>query len=226
MVALMGPSGSGKTSVTHAACGLLAPAWGTIEVGGGPQEVPDRHGWARLRRQTIGVVHQRLDLLSTLALMGVVVASTVAGAATVGAVAAHRRQRSALELNGAGQGWAALVAAGTMAGPGLVATVLVGLASPGLTTPGTSWAASAGLCLIIPVLVAITITGMTPDGNLPDTTRWRRATRLGLGLGLVLVAPIMVLPLLALVVGRAVNAWGTTAPQPGRAPRCDPPEWW
>lgn len=102
-----------------------------------------------------------------------------------------------------------------MAGPGLVATVLVGLASPRLTTPGTSWAASAGLCLIIPVLVAITITGMTPDGNLPDTTRWRRATRLGLGLGLVLVAPIMVLPLLALVVGRAVNAWGTTAPQPG-----------
>lgn len=108
MVAVMGPSGPGKTSVTHVACGLLAPTWGTIEVGGGPQEVPDRRGWARLRRQTIAVVHQRLDLLSTSALMGVVVASTVAGAATVGAVAAtaaNARRSSSTEPDRDGPRW-------------------------------------------------------------------------------------------------------------------------
>jgi putative ABC transport system ATP-binding protein len=69
LVALMGPSGSGKTSVIHVACGLLAPAAGTVTLLGRAMPAGDRRGWARARRRTVGVVHQRLDLLPGLSVL-------------------------------------------------------------------------------------------------------------------------------------------------------------
>lgn len=72
LVALMGPSGSGKTSLVDVASGLLGATAGTVAVDGEAVTVagevggPRRRRWARLRRTTIGMVHQRLDLLEGL----------------------------------------------------------------------------------------------------------------------------------------------------------------
>jgi len=65
MVAVMGPSGSGKSTIVAIACGLLHPDWGGIAVDGQLMG-HDRRRWARLRRQRIGVVFQRLNLIPTL----------------------------------------------------------------------------------------------------------------------------------------------------------------
>jgi putative ABC transport system ATP-binding protein len=69
MVALMGPSGSGKTSVIHVASGLLAPIAGEVSLLGEVMAAGDRRGWSRARRRTVGVVHQRLDLLPGLSVL-------------------------------------------------------------------------------------------------------------------------------------------------------------
>lgn len=69
LVALMGPSGSGKTSVIHLACGLLAPSSGSVSLLGAPRPPGDQAGWAAARRRIVGVVHQRLDLLSGLTVL-------------------------------------------------------------------------------------------------------------------------------------------------------------
>ena len=65
----MGPSGSGKTSVIHLACGLLAPSSGSVSLLGAPRAPGDQAGWAAARRRIVGVVHQRLDLLSGLTVL-------------------------------------------------------------------------------------------------------------------------------------------------------------
>lgn len=63
LVALMGPSGSGKTSVLQVAGGLLAPTAGTVRIDGDDMADAGRADWATVRRRTVGMVHQRLDLL-------------------------------------------------------------------------------------------------------------------------------------------------------------------
>lgn len=66
LVAVMGPSGAGKSTLIDVACGLARPTAGTIELLGlglGPR--PARW-WADRRRDRIGVVHQRLNLLGAM----------------------------------------------------------------------------------------------------------------------------------------------------------------
>lgn len=73
LVAVMGPSGSGKSTLVHVACGLVPPSTGDVLVAG--MRAPDararptptwRTWWTAARREVIGVVHQRLNLLPTL----------------------------------------------------------------------------------------------------------------------------------------------------------------
>ncbi len=65
-VSIMGPSGSGKSTLVHVAAGLVAPASGEVRVSGKLVRPNDRRTWALLRRHSIGVVFQRLNLIPTL----------------------------------------------------------------------------------------------------------------------------------------------------------------
>ena len=66
LVAVMGPSGAGKSTLIDVACGLARPTAGTIELLGlGPGPWPARW-WADRRRDRIGVVHPRLNLLGAM----------------------------------------------------------------------------------------------------------------------------------------------------------------
>lgn len=90
LVAVMGPSGAGKSSLVNLACGLAVPTTGRVEIlGKVPLTGPAGHArwWADRRRDTIGVVHQRLNLLGGLsALDNVALALDLAGVS-------HRRAR-------------------------------------------------------------------------------------------------------------------------------------
>jgi putative ABC transport system ATP-binding protein len=65
LVAVMGPSGSGKSTLLNVACGLVRPTYGVVGLVG---VVCDKSPawWTAARRQVIGVVHQRLNLVPTL----------------------------------------------------------------------------------------------------------------------------------------------------------------
>ena len=65
LVAVMGPSGSGKSTIVQVACGLVTPDIGLVSVDG-RLVMNDARAWARLRRQRIGVVLQRLNLVPAL----------------------------------------------------------------------------------------------------------------------------------------------------------------
>lgn len=65
-VAVMGSSGSGKSTLLHLAGGLERPTAGAVIVDGTDLETLDAGGLAALRRQTVGYVFQRLNLVPTL----------------------------------------------------------------------------------------------------------------------------------------------------------------
>jgi len=66
LVAVMGPSGAGKSTLLDVACGLVRPTGGAVDLLGlGPRPWPARW-WADRRRDRIGVVHQRLNLLGAM----------------------------------------------------------------------------------------------------------------------------------------------------------------
>lgn len=98
LVALMGPSGSGKTSLLHVACGLLVPSHGSVEVDGAIVDPADRRAWIRRRRRTVGVVHQRLDLLPGLSVLDNVALPLLLDRRPV--KEAHQRSRHRLEQVG------------------------------------------------------------------------------------------------------------------------------
>lgn len=84
LVAVMGPSGAGKSTLVNLACGLVAPTEGNIELLGHAPPVPGSRmwtpWWADRRRDTVGVVHQRLNLLEGItALDNVALALDLAG---------------------------------------------------------------------------------------------------------------------------------------------------
>jgi putative ABC transport system ATP-binding protein len=65
-VAVMGPSGSGKSTLLHLGGGLERPSAGRVIVNGTDLDALDAVGLAALRRQTVGYVFQRLNLVPTL----------------------------------------------------------------------------------------------------------------------------------------------------------------
>ncbi|MGI8754902.1 MAG: ABC transporter ATP-binding protein [Acidimicrobiales bacterium] len=84
MVAVMGPSGSGKSTLVNLACGLVSPTEGSIELLGHAPPAPRSKmwmpWWSDRRRETVGVVHQRLNLLDGItALDNVALALDLAG---------------------------------------------------------------------------------------------------------------------------------------------------
>jgi putative ABC transport system ATP-binding protein len=65
-VAVMGPSGSGKSTLLNLAGGLDVPTAGHVSVDGVDLASLDVRGLASVRRQTVGYIFQKLNLLPTL----------------------------------------------------------------------------------------------------------------------------------------------------------------
>jgi predicted ABC-type transport system involved in lysophospholipase L1 biosynthesis ATPase subunit len=63
-VAVVGASGSGKSSLVNLLCGIDHPTAGTVLWGGRP--IHTQQDWARLRRQSIGIIFQEFNLIPTL----------------------------------------------------------------------------------------------------------------------------------------------------------------
>ncbi len=98
VVAVEGPSGSGKSTLLHLLAGLDRPDAGTVQVG--PTDLADMSETERttFRRQNIGIVLQRPDLLPTLdALDNVAVPAILDGCKPRVA-----RQRAAAQLDAVG----------------------------------------------------------------------------------------------------------------------------
>lgn len=94
MVVMMGPSGSGKTSVIDVAAGLAAPSHGQVWFDGVASNPADRDAWRARRRRSIGVVHQRLDLMPGLSVLDNVALPLLLEHVSVRR--AHERARTAL----------------------------------------------------------------------------------------------------------------------------------
>jgi putative ABC transport system ATP-binding protein len=101
-VAVVGPSGSGKSTLVHVACGLRPASPGVVVVDGKPAPPwsEAREWWNVARRDVIGVVHQRLNLMPGLtALDNVALPLRLAG---TGATRARAQAGERLEEVGAG----------------------------------------------------------------------------------------------------------------------------
>jgi len=66
LVAVMGPSGCGKSTLLHLAGGLENPTAGAVTVNGRDVAALDAAGRAALRRDEVGFVFQRLNLIASL----------------------------------------------------------------------------------------------------------------------------------------------------------------
>lgn len=64
--AIMGGSGTGKSTLLWTVAGLIAPAAGSIEVGGEPMEAKNRRRAAAVRRRHVGIVYQQPNLITEL----------------------------------------------------------------------------------------------------------------------------------------------------------------
>jgi putative ABC transport system ATP-binding protein len=89
LVAVMGPSGAGKSTLLDVSCGLVPPTAGRVFLGDRPPGPLTASWWSDRRRDTIGVVHQRFNLLEGLsALDNVALALDLLGRS-------HRKARDA-----------------------------------------------------------------------------------------------------------------------------------
>jgi len=78
---VLGPSGSGKTTLLHVLAGILTPSEGSVSVAG--QDLDKLRGAEldRFRGRNIGIVFQRLHLISSLTVLGnLLLAQYLAGA--------------------------------------------------------------------------------------------------------------------------------------------------
>jgi ABC-type lipoprotein export system ATPase subunit len=78
---VLGPSGSGKTTLLHVLAGILAPSEGSVSVAG--QDLDELRAFEldRFRGRNIGIVFQRLHLISSLTVLGnLLLAQYLAGA--------------------------------------------------------------------------------------------------------------------------------------------------
>lgn len=64
--AIMGPSGSGKSTLLHVLAGLIAPAAGTVTVGGVRIDTLPEKKLAKVRREQVGFVFQEFNLIDAL----------------------------------------------------------------------------------------------------------------------------------------------------------------
>ena len=67
---IVGPSGSGKSTLLHLLGGLASPSSGRVLIDGGEISRSDDAGRTRVRREKIGFVFQRFNLLPTLSVRG------------------------------------------------------------------------------------------------------------------------------------------------------------
>lgn len=66
---LLGPSGSGKTTLLHILAGILRPGAGSVSVAGQALAALSAAGLDRFRGRNIGIVLQRLHLITSLTVM-------------------------------------------------------------------------------------------------------------------------------------------------------------
>ena len=66
---MLGPSGSGKTTLLHVLAGILRPALGQVTVAGQDLNALTPSAMDRFRGKNIGIVLQRLHLISSLTVM-------------------------------------------------------------------------------------------------------------------------------------------------------------
>jgi putative ABC transport system ATP-binding protein len=69
-VSIVGPSGSGKSTLLHLLGGLASPSGGSVLVDGAKLSSDDDAERTRVRREKIGFVFQRFNLLPTLTVRG------------------------------------------------------------------------------------------------------------------------------------------------------------
>jgi len=78
---VLGPSGSGKTTLLHILAGILAPTEGSVSVAGRALRELPASELDRFRGRNIGIVFQRLHLISSLTILGnLLLAQYLAGA--------------------------------------------------------------------------------------------------------------------------------------------------
>jgi putative ABC transport system ATP-binding protein len=102
MVAVMGRSGSGKSTLLHIAAGLEIPTFGEVTLRGTamPRRIEDR-AWAVARRDHIGIVFQRFNLLPSFTVLeNVALPLELAGTARRRAADAARAALAACGLDG------------------------------------------------------------------------------------------------------------------------------
>ena len=78
---VLGPSGSGKTTLLHVVAGILPPSEGSVSISGEDLSTMSASELDRFRGKTVGIVFQRLHMISSLTVLeNLLLAQYLAGA--------------------------------------------------------------------------------------------------------------------------------------------------